>query len=169
MPVHGEYKHLLNHKALAVEVGIDEKNIFVLQNGNVLELSRNEAKQNGSVTSGKVFVDGLSVGDVGNIVLRDRRHLSQDGLIVVVVSISSQTNQIVAGPDVISRGFVYMRESEELMETTKQIAKEVLEGLLKKNVTDWSTLKNEIKSALNLHFNKETKRTPMILPVIMEV
>ena len=114
-------------------------------------------------------VDGLSVGDVGNIVLRDRKHLSQDGLIVVVVSISAQTHQIIAGPDVISRGFVYMRESEELMEETRRIAKETLDMLLMRNVTDWATLKSEIRSELGIYFNKETKRTPMILPVIMEV
>ena len=169
MPVHGEYKHLLNHKKLAQDVGIPEENVLVFQNGNVLELSRNSAHVAGSVPSGKVFVDGLSVGDVGNIVLRDRRHLSQDGLIVVVVSISAETHQIIAGPDIVSRGFVYMRESEELMEETKQISKEVLENLLSRNICDWATLKSEIKSALNLYFNKETKRTPMILPVIMEV
>lgn len=169
MPVHGEYKHLLNHRKLAMDVGMDEKNVFVLQNGNVLEIENGKAKTAGSVASGKVFVDGLSVGDVGNIVLRDRRHLSQDGLIVVVVSISAETNQVIAGPDVISRGFVYMRESEKLMEETKQISKDVLDGLLARNISDWSTLKSEIKSALNLYFNKETKRTPMILPIIMEV
>ncbi len=169
MPVHGEYKHLLNHRELALNVGIKEENIFILQNGNILELDANTAKMAGSVTSGQIFVDGLSVGDVGNIVIRDRKHLAQDGLIVVVVSISAQTHQIIAGPDVISRGFVYMRESEELMEETRRISKETLDALLERNVTDWATLKSEIKSALGMYFNKETKRTPMILPVIMEV
>ncbi len=169
IPVHGEYKHLLHHKELALKVGIEENNIFILQNGNVLEIDEEKAKIAGSVTSGQVFVDGLSVGDVGNIVLRDRKHLAQDGLIVVVVSISAQTHQVIAGPDVISRGFVYMRESEELMEETRRISKETLDTLLERNVTDWATLKSEIKSALGMYFNKETKRTPMILPVIMEV
>lgn len=169
MPVHGEYKHLLNHRQLALQVGMKDENIFIMQNGNVLEIDQNKAKAMGSVTSGQVFVDGLSVGDVGNIVLRDRKHLSQDGLIVVVVSISAQTHQIIAGPDVVSRGFVYMRESEELMEETRRIAKETLDALLARNVTDWATLKSEIKSELGIYFNKEAKRTPMILPVIMEV
>ncbi len=169
MPVHGEYKHLLNHRELALKVGIKDENIFILQNGNILEIDANNAKIAGSVTSGQIFVDGLSVGDVGNIVIRDRKHLAQDGLIVVVVSISAQTHQIIAGPDVISRGFVYMRESEELMEETRRISKETLDALLERNVTDWATLKSEIKSALGMYFNKETKRTPMILPVIMEV
>ncbi len=169
VPVHGEYKHLLNHRELALNVGIKEENIFILQNGNVLELDGNNAKTAPNVTSGQIFVDGLSVGDVGNIVIRDRKHLAQDGLIVVVVSISAQTHQIIAGPDVISRGFVYMRESEELMEETRRISKETLDALLERNVTDWATLKSEVKSALGLYFNKETKRTPMILPVIMEV
>lgn len=169
MPVHGEYKHLLNHRDLALRVGMQDEDIFILQNGNVLEIDNNRARVAGSVTSGQVFVDGLSVGDVGNIVLRDRKHLAQDGLIVVVVSISAQTHQIIAGPDVISRGFVYMRESEELMEETRKIAKETLDSLLSRNVTDWATLKSEVKSELGIYFNKETKRAPMILPVIMEV
>lgn len=169
MPVHGEYKHLLNHRDLALRVGMQNEDIFILQNGNVLEIDNNRARVAGSVTSGQVFVDGLSVGDVGNIVLRDRKHLAQDGLIVVVVSISAQTHQIIAGPDVISRGFVYMRESEELMEETRKIAKETLDSLLSRNVTDWATLKSEVKSELGIYFNKETKRAPMILPVIMEV
>lgn len=169
MPVHGEYKHLLNHRMLAMDVGLSDEDIFVLNNGNVLEISSGEAKIAGSVMSGKVYVDGLSVGDVGNIVLRDRRHLSQDGLIVIVVSISAETHQIIAGPDIISRGFVYMRESEELLEETRQISKDILEGLLARNISDWSTLKSEIKSALSLYFTKQSKRTPMILPVIMEV
>lgn len=169
MPVHGEYKHLLNHRDLALRVGMQNEDIFILQNGNVLEIDSNRARVTGSVTSGQVFVDGLSVGDVGNIVLRDRKHLAQDGLIVVVVSISAQTHQVIAGPDVISRGFVYMRESEELMEETRKIAKDTLDSLLSRKVTDWATLKSEIKSELGIYFNKETKRTPMILPVIMEV
>jgi ribonuclease J len=168
-PVHGEYKHLLHHRNLALSTGMSEKNIIVMQLGNVLEVSRQSTKINGNVTSGRVFVDGLSVGDVGNIVLRDRKHLSQDGLVVVVVSISSENNQIIAGPDIISRGFVYMRESEALMEETRQVAKDAIEGILRRNVTDWATLKNEMRSALNVYLSKTTKRTPMILPVIMEV
>ena len=168
-PVHGEYKHLLQHKKLAEEVGIDEKNIVVMQLGNVFEVTRNSYKHTGNVTSGKVFVDGLSVGDVGNIVLRDRKHLSQDGLIVIVVSISLENKSVIAGPDIISRGFVYMRESEELMEETKQVAKDAIDGMLKRNVTEWAAIKNEIRSDVNVFLYKKTKRTPMILPIIMEV
>ncbi len=169
MPVHGEYKHLIHHKNLAMEVGIPENKIFVLQLGNVLTVSKSHTKVNGNVPAGKVFVAGLSVGDVGNIVLRDRKHLSQDGLIVIVVSIAAQTKQILAGPDIISRGFVYMRENEDLMEETRLVAKEALEALLKKNVTDWATLKSEMRNAVSLHLNKKVKRSPMILPVITEI
>ena len=169
VPSHGEYKHLLAHKEIAIQVGIPEKNVIVMQLGNILDVTRNNTKLAGNVTSGRVFVDGLSVGDVGNIVLRDRKHLSQDGLIVVVVSVSSETKQILSGPDIISRGFVYMRESEALMEETKQVAKDAIDGLLKKNITDWSTMKSEIRSSLTVYLTRKTKRTPMILPVIMEV
>lgn len=168
-PVHGEYKHLIQHRELALKVGIPEQNIFILQLGNILDLSKNSAKVSGNVPSGKVFVDGLSVGDVGNIVLRDRKHLSQDGLIVIVVSISAETKKLIAGPDIISRGFVYMRESEALIEETKQIAKDAITSLLDKNVTDWATLKSETRSSVAVFLSNKTKRTPMILPVIMEV
>ena len=169
VPSHGEYKHLLMHKEIALQVGIPEKNIIVPQLGNIIEVTKNNAKVIGNVTSGRVFVDGLSVGDVGNIVLRDRKHLSQDGLIVVVISISGETKQILSGPDIISRGFVYMRESEALMEETKQVAKDAVEAMLKKNVSEWSALKSEIRSSLSVYLSKSTKRTPMILPIIMEV
>jgi len=169
MPIHGEYKHLIHHKNLAMEVGIPEDRIHILQLGNVLQVSKTQVKPAGSVTSGKVFVAGLSVGDVGNIVLRDRKHLSQDGLIVIVVSLSSETGQILSGPDIISRGFVYMRDSEDLMEETRQVAKEALDTLIAKKVTDWATLKNEMRSQVSTFLNKKTKRSPMILPIIMEV
>ena len=169
MPIHGEYKHLIHHKNLAMEVGIPEERIFVQQLGSVLQVSKTQTKPAGSVTSGKTFVAGLSVGDVGNIVLRDRKHLSQDGLIVIVVSLSSETNQILSGPDIISRGFVYMRDSEDLMEETRQVAKDALDGLISKKVTDWATLKSEVRSQVSTYLTKKTKRSPMILPIIMEV
>jgi len=169
MPVHGEYKHLIHHKNLAMEVGIPEDRIHILQLGNVLQVSKSQVKPAGSVPAGKVYVAGLSVGDVGNIVLRDRKHLSQDGLIVIVVSLSSETGQILSGPDIISRGFVYMRDSEDLMEETRQVAKETLEGLIARKVTDWATLKNEMRSQVSMYLSKKTKRSPMILPIIMEV
>ncbi len=169
MPIHGEYKHLIHHKNLAMEVGIPEDRIFVQQLGSVLQVSKTQTKPAGSVSSGKVFVAGLSVGDVGNIVLRDRKHLSQDGLIVIVVSLSAETGQILSGPDIISRGFVYMRDSEDLMEETRQVAKEALEAMLQRRVTDWASLKNEMRSQVSNYLTKKTKRSPMILPIIMEV
>ena len=169
MPIHGEYKHLIHHKNLAMEVGIPEDKIFVQQLGSVLQVSKTQTKPAGSVSSGKVFVAGLSVGDVGNIVLRDRKHLSQDGLIVIVVSLSAETGQILSGPDIISRGFVYMRDSEDLMEETRQVAKEALEAMLQRKVTDWASLKNEMRSQVSNYLTKKTKRSPMILPIIMEV
>ncbi|MBR5239006.1 MAG: ribonuclease J [Clostridia bacterium] len=169
MPIHGEYKHLIHHKNLAMEVGIPEDRIHILQLGNVLQVSKTQVKPAGSVPSGKVFVAGLSVGDVGNIVLRDRKHLSQDGLIVIVVSLSAETGQILSGPDIISRGFVYMRDSEDLMEETRQVAKEALEAMLQRKVTDWASLKNEMRSQVSTYLTKKTKRSPMILPIIMEV
>ncbi len=169
MPIHGEYKHLIHHKNLAMEVGIPEDKIFVMQLGNVLQVSKTGTKPAGSISSGKVFVEGLSVGDVGNIVLRDRKHLSQDGLIVIVVSLSSENGQILSGPDIISRGFVYMRDSEDLMDETRQVAKEALENMISRKVTDWATLKNEMRTQVGTYLNKKTKRSPMILPIIMEV
>jgi len=169
IPVHGEYKHLRTHADLALLMGIKEKDIFIMDIGKVLELSKDSAKCVDSVQAGLVMVDGLGVGDVGNIVLRDRKHLAEDGLIVIVVTISSETGLIVAGPDIISRGFVYVRESENLMDDIKVIAKMSLESFEKNNVRDWTTLKNGMKSRISEYLYKETKRKPMILPVIMEV
>lgn len=169
MPVHGEYRHLMRHAELATKVGVPEKNIFISSIGKILELSEKSAKLNGTVTSGRVFVDGLGVGDVGNIVIRDRKHLSQDGLIVVVVTLSSTDNKIVAGPDIISRGFVYVRESEDLMQSAKDIAQATIEKCVSKGTVDWSSLKSEIRNDISDFLVKETKRRPMILPVIMEV
>lgn len=169
MPVHGEHRHLMRHAQLAEKVGIAPENIFISSIGKVLEITEKKAKINGNVPSGRVFVDGLGVGDVGNIVIRDRKHLSQDGLIVVVVSLSSEDKSIVAGPDIISRGFVYVRESEDLMQGAKDIALAAIEKCISENMLDWTTMKNEIKNSVANYLEKETKRKPMILPVIMEV
>ena len=169
IPVHGEYKHLKTHADIGEMMGIKPSNIFIMDIGKVLELNREGAKCTETVQSGLVMVDGLGVGDVGNIVLRDRKHLAEDGLIVIVVTISSQTGAVVAGPDIISRGFVYVRESGDLMDDIKSIAKQVLELSEKNNIRDWTTLKNSVKSKVSEHLYRETKRKPMILPVIMEV
>lgn len=169
IPVHGEYKHLKTHADIGELMGIKKSNIFIMDIGKVLEFTKDSAKCVETVQSGLVMVDGLGVGDVGNIVLRDRKHLAQDGLIVIVVTISSETAAVVAGPDIISRGFVYVRESEDLMEDIKSIAKQTLASCEKNNIRDWTTLKNSMKSKISEHLYRETKRKPMILPVIMEV
>lgn len=169
MPVHGEYMHLSSHRDLAISMGMDKKNIFVNKLGDVLELSKNEAKVTGTVPTGQVMVDGLGVGDVGNIVLRDRKHLSEDGLMVVVVSMEEETGQIVAGPDIISRGFVYVRESEGLMDGAREVVMKALQECEEKNITSWNYIKNLIKDTLKNYIWQKTKKSPMILPIIMEV
>ena len=169
MPVHGEYMHLSSHRDLAISMGMDKKNIFVNKLGDVLELSKNAAKVTGTVPTGQVMVDGLGVGDVGNIVLRDRKHLSEDGLMVVVVSMEEETGQIVAGPDIISRGFVYVRESEGLMDGAREVVVKALQECEEKNITSWNYIKNLIKDTLKNYIWQKTKRSPMILPIILEV
>ena len=169
IPVHGEYKHLAKHRELALMMGIPSKNIFMLENGKCLELSKNEGKIIGSVPSGKILVDGLGVGDVGNIVLRDRKHLAEDGLIVVVLSMDHENGVVVAGPDIISRGFVYVRESEDLMEEMRQTAEDIIEECVKCHIVDWTTLKSRLKNELGSYIFTKTKRKPMILPIIMDV
>jgi len=169
MPVHGEYRHLKRHANLAVELGMSPENIFIMDIGKVLELTNDSAKINGSVNAGRVLVDGLGVGDVGNIVLRDRKHLSQDGLIVVVITIEGDTGNVIAGPDVISRGFVYVRESEDLMEEIREVCKAALQKCNDKKKNDWSTKKSIIRDALRDFLYERTKRRPMILPIIIEV
>ena len=169
MPVHGEFMHLSCHKNLAISMGMDKNDIFVMKLGEVLEVNKNEAKVTGTVPVGQIMVDGLGVGDVGNIVLRDRKHLSQDGLMVVVVSMDREMGTIVSGPDIISRGFVYVREAENLMDEARAC---VLDALLKceeKNVTSWNYIKGVIKDTLKNYIWQKTKRSPMILPIIMEV
>ena len=169
MPIHGEYRHLMQHKELAEFMGMSSKDIFVMNIGEVLELDENSCKRAGSVPSGRVLIDGYGIGDVGNIVLRDRKHLSQDGLIVVVATVDIEEKTIVSGPDIISRGFVYVRESEELMDEVKTIATGVLTTALDCGVTEWTQMKNSVKESLTKYLFGKTKRKPMILPVIMNV
>lgn len=169
VPVHGEYRHLKQHANLVQSLGMPPENVFVMDIGKVLELTPNTARINGYVPSGKVLVDGLGVGDVGNIVLRDRKHLSEDGLIVVVITTEKETGALIAGPDIISRGFVYVRESEDLMEKAKELAKKALENFDDKKKNDWSAKKAVIKDALRNYLYEKTKRRPMILPIIMEI
>lgn len=168
MPVHGEFKHLRQHALLAEELGKDRSDIFIMETGQVLELDSKEAKITGRVKTGAVLVDGIGVGDVGNIVLRDRKLLSQDGILTVVVTIDKESNSVLAGPDIISRGFVYVKESEALMKEAREIIKDELDKCLDKNITEWFVIKTNIKEALGDFLYKKTKRSPLILPIIME-
>lgn len=168
-PVHGEYRHLKQHALLAQKLGMKEENIFILDAGSVLEMDHKSARIAGSVTAGQVLVDGLGVGDVGNIVLRDRKHLSQDGILTVVVTMSKETGGVIAGPDIISRGFVYVRESEDLMDEAKEVVRDALSKCEERQITDWATIKTYIKEALRGFLYEKTKRKPMILPIIMEI
>ena len=169
IPVHGEYRQLRAHAETGKTMGIPTENIFILENGKTLELNKKEAKITTSVPCGKILVDGLGVGDVGNIVLRDRQHLSQDGLIVIVMTMDGSTGEIVSGPDVVSRGFVYVRESETLMDDVKKVIKEEVRGFEEDGIRDWSTIKSTLKDDLRDYIFQRTKRNPMILPIIMEV
>lgn len=168
IPVHGEYRHLTAQKHVVEDLGIPKENIFILASGNVLELDANSAAVTGSVHTGAIFVDGLGVGDVGNIVLRDRQHLSEDGIMIVVMTLERHSNVVLAGPDIVSRGFVYVRESEDLMEGAKEIVENALDSCMEHNITDWGKIKNTVKDALSDFLWKRTKRSPMILPIIME-
>ncbi len=169
LPVHGEYRQLMVHAKTAMKVGIPPENIFIMNNGRVMELNENSAKIVGTVQSGRVLVDGLGIGDVGNIVLRDRQHLSQDGLIIIVLTMDSNTGEVVAGPDIISRGFVYVRESENLMDDVKKNVQKELSKCREKGIKDWSSIKSNLKDGLRDYVFAKTKRNPMILPIIMEV
>ena len=169
IPVHGEYRHLQANARLAEELGIEKDNIFIMSSGDVLELDEENAKVVDHVHAGSIYVDGLGVGDVGNIVIRDRQHLSEDGILIVVLTLEKYSNQILAGPDIVSRGFVYVRESESLIEEAKMVVEEALEGCLGRGISDWGKLKNVVRDALNDYLWKKTKRSPMILPIIMEV
>ncbi|NLU09588.1 MAG: ribonuclease J [Tepidanaerobacter acetatoxydans] len=169
IPVHGEYRHLVHHSHLAMEVGIPSENIFIVENGRILEFTKDSCRMAGRVTAGKVLVDGLGVGDVGNIVLRDRKQLSQDGILIVVVAIDKETGEVVSGPDIISRGFVYVRESEELMEQAREKVKQALRKCQEENISEWSTIKSQVREHLGKLLFEQTRRRPMILPIIMEV
>ena len=169
IPVHGEYRHLKANAGIAKMLGIPKENIFILKSGNVLEVSDKEAKVVDNVHTGEILVDGLGVGDVGNIVLRDRQHLAEDGIMIVVLTLEKGSNQLLAGPDIVSRGFVYVRESEDLMEEAQRIVDEAVQGCLEKHVSDWGKIKNIIRDSLSDFLWKKMKRNPMILPIIMEV
>ena len=169
IPVHGEQRHLKLHAQLAESMGMNAKNIFIMNNGEVLELDKRKAEIVDEVTSGNVLVDGLGVGDVGNIVLRDRKHLSEDGLIIVVLTLSKEDGSTIAGPDIISRGFVYVREADDLMEEAKKKVVLAIEDCQRRNIKDWSSIKNAIRDSLKKYIYQTMKRNPMILPVIMEV
>ncbi len=169
MPIHGEYRHLIANKEIAEYMGMAPSDIFISEIGKTLEISKKEAKWGQNVPSGKVLVDGSGVGDVGNIVLRDRKHLSQDGLIVVVATVDMLSGEIVSGPDIVSRGFVYVRESEELMESAKAVAYDALDNCIVGGCRDWMEMKTELKDALSKFLFKQTKRKPMVLPIIMNV
>ncbi|MEJ8553111.1 ribonuclease J [Tepidibacter sp. Z1-5] len=169
IPVHGEYRHLKQHAELAKSLGMPSENIFTINTGSVVEFGKSHARLAGYVPSGNILVDGLGVGDVGNIVLRDRKHLSEDGLMVVVVTIAKENGKVIAGPDIISRGFVYVRESEDLIEKAKVVVREALIQCENKQIREWAYLKNAIKDELKNYLYEKTKRNPMILPIIMEI
>jgi len=169
IPVHGEYKHMKAQAKLAQELGIEKENIFIMSSGDVLELNGEEAKITGKVPVGDILVDGLGVGDVGNIVLRDRQHLAEDGIMIVVLALDQYSNFLVSGPDIVSRGFVYVKESDELMEEARELMAEVIDNCLDKGISDWGKIKNSIKDSLGDYVWKKTKRRPMILPIILEV
>ncbi|MFZ5633917.1 MAG: ribonuclease J [Bacillota bacterium] len=169
VPVHGEHRMLIKHARLAREMGIPANHVFVCENGQVLEFSKRMGKMAGRVTAGRVLIDGLGVGDVGNIVLRDRKQLSQDGILIVVVTISKDSGLIVAGPDIVSRGFVYVRESEQLMDEAREKVKQTLEKCFDKGITEWSAIKSQIRDVLGKFLYEKTRRRPMILPIIMDI
>ena len=169
IPVHGEYRHLKAQAQLAHDLGIEKENIYILKSGDVLELSEEKACIAGHVQTGGILVDGLGVGDVGNIVLRDRQHLAEDGILIVVLTLGRFSNQVLAGPDIVSRGFVYVRESEDLMDEARSVVQTALDNCLDRRMTDWGKIKNSVRDSLSDFLWKRTKRSPMILPIIMEV
>ena len=169
IPVHGEFRHLKAQANLVKELGIPKENVFIMRSGDVLELDEHQAAITDRVQTGAILVDGLGVGDVGNIVLRDRQRLAEDGILIVVLTLEKYGNQVLAGPDIVSRGFVYVRESEDLMEEARRIVSDALDECMDKNITDWGKIKNIMKDSLSDFLWKRTKRNPMILPIIMEV
>lgn len=169
VPIHGEYRHLKHHGDLAQDVGMDSSKIFIIETGQVLKISREEAKIDGKVQTGNVFVDGLGVGDVGNIVLRDRRHLAQDGMVTIVVAIDRGSHSIISGPDVVTRGFVYVKESEELINEVKDISRREVEMCLDRKATDRYVLKANMKKSVERFLYEETMRRPSVIPIIMKI
>ena len=169
IPVHGEYRHLKRHAELAMEMGIPKENVKILSAGDVLSIGEDTFEVTGKVPAQGILVDGLGVGDVGNIVLRDRQQLSENGLLIVVVTLESGSNQQIAGPDIVSRGFVYVREAENLMDECREVVQEALDSCLDRGITDWGKLKNTMRDALSDFLWKKMKRSPMILPIITEV
>lgn len=169
LPIHGEFRHRMAQSELAVAMGLEKKNIIIMQSGDVVELSKDECKINGHIEAGGIFVDGLGVGDVGNIVLRDRQNLAQNGIIIIALSLERGSNQLLSGPDIVSRGFVYVRESEDLMEEATTVVRDAMNNLLDARVSDWTKIKNELRDILSNFLWKRIKRNPVILPIIMEV
>lgn len=169
LPIHGEFRHRMAQSELAVAMGLEKKNIIIMQSGDVVELSKDECKINGHIEAGGIFVDGLGVGDVGNIVLRDRQNLAQNGIIIIALSLERGSNQLLSGPDIVSRGFVYVRESEDLMEEATAVVRDAMSNLLDARVSDWTKIKNELRDVLSNFLWKRIKRNPVILPIIMEV
>ena len=168
IPVHGEYRHLIAQKEVAMSLGYDKEDVIIAKSGDVIELSDEKAAIVGKVHTGAILVDGLGVGDVGNIVLRDRQNLAENGIIIVVLTLEKYTGQLVAGPDIVTRGFVYVREAEELLDEARAIVTDSVLRCLDKNITDWSKIKNIIKDDLSEYLWKKMKRNPVILPIIME-
>lgn len=168
IPVHGEYRHLKAQAALAESLGVEKQNIFIMSSGDVMEMDEESAEITGKVQTGAILVDGLGVGDVGNIVLRDRQHLAEDGIMIVVLTLEKYTNQLLAGPDIVSRGFVYVRESEDLMGQAKSVVEDAIDSCIDRRISDWGKMKGAIKDSLGDFLWKRTKRKPMILPIIME-
>ena len=169
IPVHGEQKHLMKHASLAMQMGMESKDIIVADIGKTVEVSDNSFKISGTVPAGKVFVDGTGVGDVGSVVLRDRTKLAQDGIITVVLTLDSASGSVIAGPDIVTRGFVYVRESEEIMEDLKEVAMWAVDNCVENDIHDWATIKARIRDEISRLVYEKTRRSPMILPIIMEV
>ena len=169
IPVHGEYRMLQRHAQIAMEMGMREDHAIILELGQALELSDDEASITGPIPTGSVMVDGLGVGDVGNVVLRDRKHLSEDGLVIIVATVDSKTGKVLAGPDLVSRGFVYVRENESLMDGAQSIVENALDRCVDEHVRDWNSVKTRVREALSSYIYRRTKRSPMILPILMEV
>ena len=169
IPVHGEYRMLMKHAELAVELGIPRENIFVAEIGNVIEFTSNGAKFANNVIAGRVFIDGLGIGDIGNSVMKDRTLLSQDGILIIILTLNSATNALVAGPDVVTRGFVYVRESNLMLDEVKAITRQTLTRSLQNGIHDTSILQNRVKDAVSRHLYDKTKRRPMVIPIFQEV